>query len=80
MFGVYGSIWRYAVVKDFIGIFLALSVGSAVSYILLNLFGQMPSNIYMVLAFLIAMCTFIGLRLVYQYLYAALNRHMSTNL
>lgn len=79
-FGTYRNIWRYASVKDFLSVFGSLCVGTAVSYLLLLIFEKMPSNIYMVLAFLVAICSVIGMRLIYQYIYSALNQHMNTKL
>lgn len=80
VFGSYRNIWRYADVKDFLGIFGSICVGSALSYLLLLAIHQMPSNIYYVLSCLIAICALVGMRLIYQYIYNALNQHMSTKL
>ena len=80
LFGTYRSIWRYAEVKNFLMVIVALGVGTIASYGVLTLMDAMPSNIYMVLAFLITNCTIVGMRLLYQYIYDALNRHMSTEL
>ena len=78
--GAYRNIWRYADVKDFLLVISSLCLGTAASYLLMTLLHEMPSNIYMVLAFLLAVFAIVGMRLLYQYIYMALNRHISTEL
>ena len=78
--GTYRSIWRYADVKNFLLVISSLFLGTSVSYLIMTLLQEMPSNIYMVLAFLLAVFAIVGMRLLYQYIYTALNRHISTEL
>ncbi len=78
--GTYRSIWRYAEVKSFLLVIAALCIGSAVSYGVALAIRRMPSNIYMVLSFLIAAFAMVGMRLVYQFIYTAMCRHISTEL
>ena len=78
--GTYRSIWRYAEVKSLLALIAALCFGSAASYFVSFLFHSLPSSPYMILSFLIAVFTMMGMRLAYQYLYTAMSRQVCTEL
>ncbi|HIZ19775.1 MAG TPA: polysaccharide biosynthesis protein [Firmicutes bacterium] len=78
--GTYRSIWRYAEVKSFLSLIAALCFGSAASYFAAAVLGRLTSSLYMVLSFLVAAFAMMGMRLVYQYIYTAMSRHVSTEL
>ena len=78
--GVYRSIWRYAEVKNFLAVIAGLGIGSTASGFVASMIDELPSVVYMVFASLIAVCALVGMRLIYQYIYAAMSRHISTEL
>ena len=76
-FGVYKNIWRYARIKEFTDCIAAVSAGSLLCFLVLEVAGRHASNIFSLLSYLFSLLGIILSRSIYCYIYTLLLKNES---